>query len=104
MITASEARKNMMTNVSKTYKKEMFDYFIDLIDKEIKKVSSAENPKSNCSFWFEQDLIKDKEIKEKFKYCIENELLDDIIDSIIEELTKSEFIVQKLFNGISIAW
>jgi len=104
MITASEARKNMMTNVSKTYKKEMFDYFIDLIEKEIKKVSSAENPKSNCSFWFEQDLITNKEIKEKFKYCIENELLDEIIDSIMEELSKSGFIVVKLFNGISITW
>jgi hypothetical protein len=49
-------------------------------------------------------LIKDKEIKEKFKYCIENELLDEIIDSIIEELTKAGFVVQKLFNGISIVW
>jgi len=104
MITADEARKNMITNISKTYKKEMFDYFINLIEKEIKEVSSAENPKSNCSFWFEQDLIKDKEIKEKFKYCIENELLDEIIDSIIEELTKAGFVVQKLFNGISIVW
>ena len=108
MITASEVRKIMKNDMVKTYPKDLCEYYMVEIEKEImsaaKPADKNTEPKSNCSFWFDINLIKDPKIKEKYMYCMNNDLFDSVVELIMDKLSVSGFICSKMFKGISISW
>jgi predicted solute-binding protein len=101
MITASELRKSMESNKNEIIISNITNYCLENINKEVRQ-QALKYYKNHYSYYL--DSIQDKRILDMFRYCIENDLRDDVLNNIIEKLNKHEFKTQKLLNGIAIEW